>query len=225
MSTTTIPSVPETQDSPPGRGGGFENAVVLSEIEWEEYVLLRDKPGNPGLRMTFDDGVLEIMTLSSFHELISILIHDFITEWRVARNIPVRSSGSMTLRRRSISRGLESDQSYYIQNEPHVRALDKIDLETDPPPDLAIEVEHRAAAIRKMPIYARLGVPEVWRWRDETLTIHRLAGGKYVEQDDSNALPGFPFEQLRKALSQRSEVDETTLLRQFRQFLESSPGN
>ncbi|MEZ6061687.1 MAG: Uma2 family endonuclease [Planctomycetaceae bacterium] len=225
MSTTTIPSVPETQDSPPGRGGAFENAVVLSQIDWEEYVLLRDKPGNPGLRMTFDDGVLEIMTLSSFHELISMLIHTFIHEWRMARNIQIRSSGSMTLRCKSINRGLEGDQSYYIQNEPRVRALNKIDLETAPPPDLAIEVEHRAAAIRKMPIYARLGVPEVWRWHDEMLTIHRLVDGEYVEQEDSTALPGFPFKQLRTALSQRSKVDETTLMRQFRQSLESCPGD
>jgi len=68
-STITTTSVAELKQAPPDRGRVFENAVVLSEIGWDEYVSLRDKPGNIGLRMTFADGELEIMTLSSFHEL------------------------------------------------------------------------------------------------------------------------------------------------------------
>jgi Uma2 family endonuclease len=198
-----------------------EHAVVLADIEWDQYVALRDKPGNRGLRMTYAEGVLEIMTLSSFHELISLLIHDYILEWRVARNIPVRPSGSMTLRRAALNRGLEGDQSYYIQHEPQVRGLDPLDLDTAPPPDLAVEVEHTAAVIRKMPIYASLGVPEVWRWRGETLTVHRLVDGQYVERLESEALPGFPLEGLRTALARRSTIDETTLVREFRQWLEA----
>ena len=200
----------------------LEHAVVLPEVEWGEYVALRDKPAHRGLRMTYATGVLEIMTLSGFHELISLLIHDFILEWRVALNIPVRPSGSMTLRREALDRGLEGDQSYYIQHESQVRGLAQIDLNSAPPPDLAVEVEHTVAAIRKMPIYAALGVPEVWRWHEETLTVHRLVDGQFEVRTESEALPGFPLTQLRRALELRATKDETSLVREFRQSLQST---
>jgi Uma2 family endonuclease len=196
-----------------------EQAVVLPDVDWDQYTRLRDNPANRGLRMTYREGVLEIMTLGALHELISSLIDHFILEWRVARNIPVRPSGSMTLRRQGLDRGLEGDQSCYIQNEPQVRSLDRIDLDTAPPPDLAVEVEHTAAAVRKMPIYAALGVPEVWRWRGETLTVYLLVDGEYVERPESSVLPGFPLDQLRQALTRIGATDETTLVREFRLWL------
>ena len=195
------------------------HGVTLSEVSWNVYVELRDNPANRGLRMTYADGELEIMTTSSFHELISLLIHDFILEWRVAQSLPVRPTGSMTLRRHSLLRGLEGDQSYYIAHESQVRALSVIDLDSSPPPDLAIEVEYTSFSVHKLPIYAQLKVPEVWRWRDETLSVLRLVDGEYVEQSESVALIGFPMEQLRSALGQRTKHDETALVSEFRRWL------
>jgi Uma2 family endonuclease len=209
--------------TPAEPAGVVEHAIVLADVEWLLYCALRDNPANRGLRMTFAEGVLEIMTLSLFHERISLLIHDFILEWRIARRLPVLPSGSLTLRREAVRRGLEGDQSYYIQHESQVRGLDSIDLDTAPPPDLAVEVEHTAAVMRKMPIYAALGVPEVWHWRAETLTVHTLLDGQYVERPESDALPGFPLDQLRQALLRRKTMDETTLVREFRQWLEAAP--
>lgn len=226
MSTEALIKPPTASSAVPGpaldHADGLVRVVVLAEVEWDQYVALRDKPANRGLRMTFAEGALEIMTLSSYHELISMLIHDFILEWRVARNIPVRPSGSMTLRREALNRGLEGDQSYYIQHEPEVRGLDHIDLDVATPPDLVVEVEHAASAVRKLPIYASLGVPEVWRWRGESLTIYRLVDREYQERSASDALPGFPIDQLRQALSRRAIIDETTLVREFRQWLQTN---
>ncbi len=100
-----------------------ERAISLADVTWDEYIALRSKPANSRLRMTFDNGVLEITTLSRFHELISMMIHDFILEWRVAKNIAVLPTGSMTLRRQSADRGLEGDHSYYIEHESLVCGL------------------------------------------------------------------------------------------------------
>ena len=196
-------------------------SVVLYDLSWNEYVALRAKPANIGVRMTYDNRVLEITTLSDFHELISIIIDHFILEWRVAKNISSCPTGSMTMQRKMLSRGLESDQSYYIANELKVRGPEKIDLERVPPPDLAIEVEHTSLAIQKMPIYAALRVPEVWRFRDETLTAHCMNGDEYELCEVSAALPGFPLDSLRIALSQRHQMDETTLVANFRKSLTS----
>ena len=135
----------------------------------------------------------------------------------------MRPGGSMTLRQQKLLKGLEGDQSYYIQHEAQVRGLSTIDLETIPPPDLAIEVEHTSSMVPKLPIYAVLGVPEIWRWREETLTVLRLVAEQYVARAESDALPGFPLEQLRQALAQPEPRDETSLVSEFRQWLAKQP--
>jgi len=166
--------------------------------------------------MTFAKGVREIMTISEFHELVSGIIDHFMLEWRVAKRIPVRPTGSMTLRKQYLDRGLEGEQSYYIADEAKVRGRVTIDLEEMPPPDLAVEVEHTNSALGKMPIYAQLGVPEVWRFQNETLTVHHLHKGIYTEAKDSEVFPDFPIDRLHDALSRRHETDQTTLVGEFR---------
>ena len=210
MSTASIPAIPAAPAA--------DQASVLHGVTWDEYVRYRDHPANHGLRMTYNQGVLEIMTLSFFHESVSQLINDFITVWRIHQNIPVQPSGSMTLRSQLLEQGLEGDQSYYIQHAADVLGQDEVDIERFPP-DLAIEVDHTRSSIPKIPIYAALRVPEVWRWRNESLTVLRLEHGQYTEQTDSVALPGFPLNQLREALARRNEVDQTQLIREFQNWL------
>lgn len=198
-----------------------DQAAVLHGVTWDEYVRYRDDPANRGVRMTYDQGALEIMTLSFFHESISLLIHNFVTVWQIHRNIDVEPSGSMTLRSQLLEQGLEGDQGYYIQHAADVLGQENIDIEQFPP-DLVIEVDHTRSSVPKMPIYAALRVPEVWRWRDETLSVLRLEEGQYIEQSGSVALPGFPLEHLRQALARRNEVSKTVLIREFQHWLAES---
>lgn len=204
MSTTSLPS-----NSP-------DQASVLRGVTWDEYVRFRDDPANHGSRMTFDRGALEVMTLSYAHELISLLIHNFITLWSLHRQLEVQPAGSMTLRSQLLEQGLEGDQSYYIQQASRVLRQAAIDTQ-ELPPDWVIEVNHPRASLRKMPIYANLGVAEVWRWRSECLTVLGLESGQYVEMAQSLALAGFPLDQLRGALTKRNEVSQTALLQEFQQ--------
>jgi len=168
--------------------------------------------------MTYDQGVLEIMTLSFLHESVSLLIHNFITVWQIHHNVDVEPSGSMTLRSQMLAKGLEGDQSYYIQHAAEVLGKTDIDVEQFPP-DLAIEIDHSRASVPKMPIYAALNVPEVWRWRNQTLTVLRLQQGQYTEQSESATLPGFPLDKLREALVRRKETSQTVLVREFQNWL------
>jgi hypothetical protein len=85
--TTTPVEIAHATLSPAERTGLVEHAVVLADVDWHLYCDLRDKPANRGLRMTYAEGVLEIMTLGLFHERISLLIDHFILEWRVARQL------------------------------------------------------------------------------------------------------------------------------------------
>lgn len=196
--------------------------ILLSGISWDLYWTLRELPENDGKFMTYDRGLLEIMIHSKFHERVAQLIARFIDEWTVANDISIASCGNLTVLREDLEKGLEPDKCYYIQHEAFARGEDEVDFLKDPPPDLVLEVDHTAKSIKKMPIYQAMGVPEVWRWNEEVLTISELVTSQYRQCEDSIALPGFPFDSLTHALQQRHHVDETTLVRQFRQSLNKS---
>jgi hypothetical protein len=46
-----------------------EQRLVLSSVSWATYVMLRDSLDHTNVRMTYLEGVLEIMSPSKRHEL------------------------------------------------------------------------------------------------------------------------------------------------------------
>lgn len=57
--------------------------------------------------------------------------------------------------------GVEPDACFYIQDEASIRGRDRIDLNFDPPPDLAIEIDMSSSSESKKQSYEALGVPEL----------------------------------------------------------------
>src|SRR5262249_34517997 len=93
-------------------------------------------------------------------------------------------------------------------------------IERDPPPDLALEIEVTVSALPRMEIYAALRVPEVWRFNGKSLTVHILgAHGKYKESTTSRAFPQIPISEIERFLHMSETTDQTTLLRLFAQWL------
>jgi Uma2 family endonuclease len=194
--------------------------VWLSGVAWDDYVRLRDIPESRNIRMTYDEGSLELMSPSKLHERIAELVGHLVFIWTLDREIPVQSCGTTTFQREDRQKGLEPDKCYYIQHEADVRDRDELDLAIDPPPDLVVEVDVTSPSRRRFPIYSQLGVPEVWLWRNETLQFFLLDdAGQYAATNDSTALPDFPRQLAERFLTQRREKDETTLLREFRQAI------
>jgi Uma2 family endonuclease len=116
----------------------------------------------------------------------------------------------------AIEGGLEADESYYFQNSARVRGRE-IDLAVDPPPDLAIEIDLSPPDVEKESIYARLGVPEIWRWRDGRLIVlERQTNGAYIEREKSGAIPDFPLGELGAVLADYPQVDPSRSVAQFR---------
>lgn len=103
--------------------------------------------------------------------------------------VEIRSLGSITCDREDLTRGLEPDQCYYIQNEQAVWDKEQIDLSKDPPPDLAIEIDITSSSINRLDIYADLGVPEVWRYDGQALTMYCLENKQYQNCSNSIAFP------------------------------------
>lgn len=165
-----------------------EQRVTLYNVRWETYErLLADLQDSSAPRLTYDRGTLEIMSPSSEHERYNRTAAQIVEELAVEMNINFDSLGSTTFRREDIDRGFEPDSCFYIQNAASVRGKKRINLSVDPPPDLVIEIDITSPSLDKFPIFAQVGVPEVWRFDGSRLAIYELSGGEYRERDMSIA--------------------------------------
>jgi Uma2 family endonuclease len=167
-----------------------EQRVTLHNVSWETYVrLLADLHDCSAPRMTYDRGTLEIMSPSSEHERYNRTASQIVEELAVELDMNIDSLGSTTFRREDIDRGFEPDSCFYIRNVARVRGRKRIDLSTDPPPDLVIEIDITSPSLDKFPIFAQVGVPEVWMFDGNRLSIYELADSDYLERDASVAFP------------------------------------
>jgi Uma2 family endonuclease len=200
-----------------------DSLVFLDDVDWQTYEKLRGAAGNRNIRMTYDEGLLILMSPSKLHERIAELLARMIIVWTEEFGIPLQSCGAMTFKRQDLQKGFEPDKCYYIQNESQVRNRDELDLTVDPPPDLAIEVDVFSSSASRVPLYAVIGVLELWRWEDEAFTVLVLtADRRYEPSDESICLPGFPLPEAARRLGERSTIDETTLLQNFRQWIQQN---
>lgn len=196
------------------------NRMVLQGVSWTTYqALIRDLELEPGKRLTYDRGTLEIMAPLPPHERYKSRLSRMVEVTTEETETEIASFGSTTWNREDLQKGLEPDACFYIQNEQAVRGKDEIDLAKDPPPDLAIEVDHTSISIDRMAIYAVLGVPEVWRFDGKVLTIYSLLGGEYCPQAESEVLPLLRQEDLQRFLQTSQMMGETSWVRLFRQWV------
>lgn len=202
-----------------------DQRFLFGDADWNMYEGLLKLLGDRPIRLTYDRGVLEIMTLSFRHKRYSELIDKLLDVLADEMNCDKQSGGSTTFRREDIDRGLEPDKCYYFENEPLVRNKDEIDLTVDPPPDLAVEVDISRSSLNRLGIYAAIKVPEVWRYNGESLTILWLeADGQHREHATSRHFPNFPIQQLTEFLALAGTMSETQLVRRFREWVRQQLG-
>ncbi len=209
MVTTT--STPVEQQTTP------ENRVILKGVSWSTFkALLADVGDDRAWRIAYDEGVLEIRMPLEEHEEPKRLIESFVEVLVDELEIELRSLGSLTLEREDLTRAVEPDSCFYIQNESLVRGRN-INLPNDPPPDLAIESDYTNSSVNKFTIYAAIGVPEIWRYRRESLQVYQLVDGKYENCDISLAFPFLPVAEIPGFIEQSRTVGQRAAVRLFRQ--------
>jgi len=196
-----------------------ETRTVLENVRWETFVELSEQRRGSVPRMTFDEGVLELMSPRRQHENIGRLIGRVVETYTEVMEIEIQTVASTTFKRKDLQKAFEADESYYIEHAEQIRPKEEIDLTIDPPPDLVIEVEITSSAIRKMKLFAAMGVPEVWRHDGERLQMFCLQEGEYRQIDASPSIPGLTVAMVESVLEKRFEFGETALVRRFRQSL------
>ena len=180
-----------------------DDCVVLLHVRWDTYErLLGDDEERRIPRMTYDRGVLELVTPSKPHEVDAATITRFVDIVAAVLGIPIQSTASTTFRRQDLERGFEPDASFYIQNEPRVRNRREVDLTVDPPPDVVLEMEMSRSALDKLPLFASMGIPEVWRCDGQRVSIFILGEDGYRESSSSRALPVLMSEVLTSFLAE-----------------------
>lgn len=195
--------------------------LVLDNVSWTKYIQLRRAFGDRRIRLTYDRGTLEIMTLSPERERLKCLLGRLIETLTEELSLKSVSFGSMTCRRRHRKRGLEPDECFYIASQPLVRGRDRVDLRRDPPPDLALEIDISHSSLDRLSIYAAIGVPEIWRYENESIVFHFLGtDGYYSPATKSGTFNGLTSEDFSNFLALRFQLDDDNeIVRRFRTWI------
>lgn len=197
-----------------------EERVVLHNISWETFDRLLEESGDHrNTRFYYLDGMLEIMSPLFVHEGSNRFIERLICAATEVLEMNCRLAGSVTLREKTKKAGAEPDSSFYIQNESLVRHLIELDLSVDPPPDLIVEVDITSSSDRRMPIYARLGIPELWQYDGLTVQYYLLKDDEYEAVQISPTFPNLPAPVIDMYLKRRLSIGESQAIREFKDWI------
>ncbi len=193
------------------------SSVLLQGVSWETYEALCEDLDGTHIRLTYDQGSLEIMTLSFEHERSGGVLGRLVDVLAEELGIDYISAWSTTFKRKDVRKGLEGDRTFYIQRVAAVAGKLKLDLKIDPPPDLAVEVDVTSSSLNRMGIYGALGVPAVWRYDGKQFQVfQRKRDGSYRSVPRSKAFPTLPVAEVLPLLRQVTTLTELAMIRALR---------
>lgn len=185
--------------------------VILHGITWATFErLLADRGDSAAPRFAYDQGTVELTMPSPEHERLKGALTQIVDAIAFARDLHYQNLASTTLIRPALDRGFEPDACFYVQQAAALQDAEHLDLETDPPPDLVIEIDITNPSLDKLPLYAALGVPEVWRYTRDGMRLYQLQHGHYERIASSAVLPGISRADLEQFVDQCREATHRT---------------
>lgn len=189
-------------------------------VGWEGYQAILKLVANRRVRVTYDRGDVELMSPLPIHERYKSLFGRMIETLTEELGSPIISVGSMTIGGEDADRALEPDECFYLASFGRLRDPDRIDLDVDPPPDLAVEIDITRSSLNKMEIYAALRIPEVWRFDGDSFRIFILqADGQYRHSETSEAFPFLPMTEFVRFVREPGTANGTLWIRNFRTWV------
>ena len=197
---------------------------VVVQVNWSGYRKFMEAIGDaPGVRLTYDGGQLEIMTTGAEHESIKELVGRLLEVYMDESGIDFESGGAQTFKRKRLDKGFEPDVCWWVANYRRMLGVKRWDAARHPPPDVAVEVEITHGFIERLPIFAALGVPEVWWYHDDSIEILLLQpGGQYRAAESSSNYPDLRPQFLMKYVRLKPTVSTSEILRLFRRDLRAT---
>lgn len=197
--------MPETVAVPPGeRVETADQRIVTHGVPWSHFEAQLALRGDaPVPRMAYLDGALELMSPSKAHERIKSYLGCLLEAYALEKGIDLSPYGAWTLKHAPAAAGLEPDECYILGPDQEKRV-----------PDLAIEVVWTSGGIEKLEIYRRLGVGEVWTWKDERIEVHVLTGDRFEGAERSRLFPDLDLRLLASLLDRPTALQAVRALRQ-----------
>ncbi|CAN5736599.1 Uma2 family endonuclease [soil metagenome] len=197
--------------------------LILQGVGWDFYErILNEFADSNGLHFAYDDGFLEVEVPLFEHESANRILQNLVTTICVEKEIDFVNAGSTTFRKQSKAKGVEPDTCFYIQNEKKIRGKSEIDLKNDPPPDLAIEVDITSPSLNKLPIYAGLGVSEVWLYKGDKVEFYKLFGEYYKQIETSETFVFLTAEKVTEFLQNGFNESSTDWFRKVRKWIKEN---
>jgi Uma2 family endonuclease len=197
--------------------------VILRHQSWADYEeLLECRQDNAAIKIRYDARTQEIRMMAplprhgnhsdTLSNLVQALLRHAGRDWQSFDPITLKRFGEA---------GLEPDKCFYIRHREAILGKERIDLATDPPPDLAIEVD--ATSSTSAEAYEPLGVPELWIYREGSLHIYLFDGRHYRETPESPTFPGMPVRQwVPQYLRRAWQAGSSVALREFESVLHNT---
>ena len=196
--------------------------IYLHDISWEEFeqALLELGEKRP-TRIAYHAGELEIRMPLPEHERIKVLISNLIVVLLEELDLPWESLGSSTFKNSQMKAGIEPDDCFYLENCQAIIGKKRLDLNIDPPPDLAIEIDLTSPT--QLSACEALGVKEIWRYQQSRLAIFLLVKGKYVESTTSSLFSTLPIiTGFSNILERSTEILTSEARKEFRQWVKQN---
>ncbi|AFZ58660.1 Uma2 family endonuclease [Anabaena cylindrica FACHB-243] len=196
--------------------------MLLKDISWQQLENILEEMGEKrAARISYSHGWLEIMVPLPEHEKDKEIFGELVRILLDKLEIDFEPFGSTTLKNERMCQAVEPDTSFYIQNQAAIIGKNRIDLNIDPPPDLAIEIDITSRT--RFENYEILGVPELWRYQQQGLEIFLLQEGKYVKSQSSPNLPNIPIVELvNEYVQQCLKIGRSQAVRNFRNWVKDN---
>ena len=197
--------------------------VVLEDVSWEEYEVQLRIIGNRRIRVNYDGGRMEIVSpprpwwLGALTYRVGSMV-DMLTE---ELDIPSDAADPVTLKRADLGKGVEPDKLYFLgESVARVVGDRELDLTVDPPPDLIVERDATPSSVPRFPIFAALGILEVWRLDGHALQFFGLQPDRtYQPIGRSLAFSVLSLAEAARFLEQGRTGDQLAWMRAFRAFV------
>ncbi|HYG75262.1 MAG TPA: Uma2 family endonuclease [Planctomycetota bacterium] len=201
-----------------------DRRFVLHGVSWDTYERLVDDLAEEHVRLTYDNGDLELTSPSPMHEFYKARVRSLIHALAEELEIDYEPFGSMTCKRKGALKGLEPDECFYVQNAEQIMSSDlntHFDFSKVPPPDLAVEIDINSSSVDRDGIYAALKVPEVWRYDGQTIRIYVLKSGAYHEGKKSLSFPVLSAGQLNAWMCKAGDMPHSRWIKSVKKWLRS----
>jgi Uma2 family endonuclease len=194
-------------------------SIYLHDVSWAEFEqILLDLGEKRVTRIAYYAGDLEIRMPLPEHERIKVLISNLLVVLLEELDLPWESLGSSTFKNARMKTGIEPDDCFYLTNCRAIIGKKRLDLDIDPPPDLAIEVDLTSPT--QLSAYEALAVPEIWRYQQGKLAIFILNQEHYIESTVSSLFPSVPVKEgISSILDRSNEILISEARKEFRQWV------